>query len=267
MISNNKHKSTRILLSSVLLVVFLSNLNAGYVLAATNNYEICVGAQCRWDVEKYYWTSTIGGNSWDYTLQFDFTNFWDTGLGMVVNGTIDDNETVYDGELTHHGRLNSGLETWSTGILDDQGEHEIYIYMICIPTEIESTKTSMQGAASGTWLDFAEHTYTGYNFTLSGTYVDGVTTTHYYGEVVFNEDLVLEYIEDDLKQYNDGSLATHERYIWDLTYTAGTGDCANSGTGPGDDDIPGYSFYLLIGVTIFATIMIVLKKKRKIYVE
>jgi hypothetical protein len=65
------------------------------------------------------------------------------------------------------------------------------------------------------------------NFTLTGSLVDGDNTYEYIGKIEFNSDKVLQHVHDEMVQKNLGDTVRIERYIWDLTYTAGTGSLLN----------------------------------------
>ncbi len=95
------------------------------------------------------------------------------------------------------------------------------------------------------------------NFTLTGSLVDGDNTYEYIGKIEFNSDKVLQHVHDERGQKNLGAIVRIERYIWDLTYTAGTGSLPNGTSGA----IPGYPALLIISILIIDMMIIIWKKK------
>jgi hypothetical protein len=225
---------------------------------AANTYAVKVGARFRWDATKYYFLKDgMGiGNNLEYTHSYYFAfNFTDWGniTGLeYVNGVADNNGTVGTYEISHeyyYGR--SPVASWVTDIIDTSGSYPVYIYLVC-DTEIEqSTKPSLQDLAANSWLTFGESS--AYTYTLIGTYVDADVTTYYTGNIEFNSDKVLKYVKDELIFENNtiSQTLSIERYIWNLTYTPGTGDGAG---------IPGFSLYLILASMMIGFLLIMRRK-------
>ena len=239
-----------------LLLISLTLIVSVRPALAANQYSVNPGAQFRWDATKYYFMKGIGLNSdleytHHYLLEFNFTNWAGLSGAEYLNGTISNNGTIYDGELSFasywFGASSGGY--WITEILDD-----VDIYLIC-NTEIEqSTIPSAQSYAASSWLTFGESPTN--NFSLTGTYVDGDETDIYTGNIRFNSDKVLSYIFDEMVAINNSIDVTMyiERYTWTLTYTAGTPPTPNGG------GIPGFSIISIIAA-ITIGIYIVIRKK------
>ncbi len=168
-----------------------------------------------------------------------------------LNGTINNNGTVYDGEISHKYYCgDTPLPEWVTGILDI-----VRIYLVC-ETEIEqTTRPDLQALADNSWLTFNEPSTN--NFTLTGTYVDVDNTTIYTGNIEFNSDKVLKYVYDELEMKTSGKTQRIERYEWSLTYTPGTGTEPNGGNG---ENIPGFQLYFVIAAIAIGFILIIRKK-------
>ena len=73
---------------------------------AANQYSVNPGAHFRWDATKYYFMKDgLGiGNNLEYThtyyLEFNFTNWAGLAGAEYLNGTVNNNGTVYDGEIS-----------------------------------------------------------------------------------------------------------------------------------------------------------------------
>ena len=240
-----------------LLLIGLTILVSIRPALAANQYSVDPGAHFRWDATKYYFMKNGlgGGNDLSYThhyfLEFNFTN-WAGLSGMeYLNGTVNNNGTVYDGELSFasywFGASSGGY--WITEILDD-----VDIYLIC-NTEIEqSTIPSAQSYAASSWLTFGEAPTN--NFSLTGSYIYLDETDIYTGNIRFNSDKVLSYVFDEMIAINNTIDVTMyiERYTWILTYTPGTPPS------PSDGAIPGFSIISIIAA-ISIGIFIVIRKK------
>lgn len=216
----------------ILLISFLTLISSIQPVQAANQYSVEPGAYFRWDATKYYYYKDgLGqGNDLEYTisyyLEFNFTNWVDFG-GEFLNGTIDNNGTVSDGEISHAYYYTGQPinQEWVTEILDYQGPYPVHVYLVC-ETEIEqTTKPDLQDLASASWLTFGEPSPN--NFTLTGTFIDGDTSMEYTAKIEFNEDKVLKYVFDELITKDLGVTVIIERYIWTLTYIPG-----------GEDEVP-----------------------------
>jgi len=221
-------------------------------------YSVRPGASFRWDATYYFFDK---GSDLEfthhYTLEFEFTN-WGEYLGMYyINGTFNSNGTIYDGDISHkyyHGDQPDGQE-WFTDILDYQGTYPIHVYLACDTEITQTTKPELQTKAANSWLTFGEPNTN--NFTLTGTFVDGNDVTEYTGNIEFNSDLVLKHLYDEIVQKDTGEIVGIERYIWDLTYTPGTGAPPGGVNGA----IPGFPTLLIISILAIGIIAIIWKKK------
>lgn len=245
-----------------ILLCFLMFILSFQFVTAANQYSVKVGAHFRWDATKYFFQKEgLGpGNDLEYTqnyyLEFNFTNWGDIGGLEYLNGTINNNGTVFDGEISHEfyygGTPSQG---WVTEILDTIGPYSVHVYLVC-DTEIEqTTKPDLQDLADNSWLTFNEPTTN--SFTLTGTFVDGDDTTIYTGNIEFNSDKVLKYVYDELEMKTSSETQRIERYEWSLTYTPGTGTEPNGGNGGA---IPGFQLYFVIVAIAIGFILIIRKK-------
>jgi hypothetical protein len=244
----------RIKLKIALFISFLILLFTLQVGVAANQYSVKVGAQFRWNATKYMYTYGIGGFTYNYYLEFNFTDWGDISGLDYLNGIVNDNGTVYDSEISHeyYYARTPALDPWVTEILDTSGGYPVYIYLVC-ETEIEqATKPSLQALAANSWLAFGEPSTN--NFTLTGTFVDGEDSATYTGNIEFNSDKVLKYVYDELVMKTSGITQTIERYIWTLTYTPGTGT-----NGEPDETIPGFSLYMVVTALAIGIILIIRK--------
>jgi len=240
------------------MLMILASIQPAFAL---NQYTVNPGAHFRWDASKYIFIRDglgIGINleyTHSYYLEFNFTN-WAGMSGMeYLNGTYNNNGTVYDGEISHEYYYdNPPGQDWATVILNlGVATYPIRVYLVC-NTEIEqSTKPDMQNLDTNSWINFTEPSTN--NFTLSGTDINGIDRVTYTGIVEFNSDKVLKYVFDELVEVTSDMVMTITRYIWTLTYTPGTD------TGNGDTNgIPGYSFYIIIFAMALGIILILSKK-------
>ena len=226
---------------------------------AANQYSVNPGANFRWDATKYYFMKDgLGlGSDLSYThhyfLEFNFTNWAGLSGAEYLNGTVNNNGTVYDGEISHATYyFGTPSQSWVTEIIDIPGTYPVHVYLVC-NTEIEqTTKPDLQDLADNSWLNFGEAPTN--NFSLTGTYVDGDETDIYTGNIRFNSDKVLSYVFDEMVSKDIGIIQYVERYTWTLTYTAGTPPTPNG------DGIPGFSIISIIAA-ITIGIIIVLRKK------
>ena len=251
---NSKVKLSLLLISLVLLVSFRP------VLAA-NDYSVDPGAQFRWDATKYYFVKNglgIGNNleyTYNYFLEFNFTN-WAGLSGMeYLNGTVNNNGTVYDGEISHaYYYFGTPGQSWVTEIIDIPGPAPIHVYLVCNTEIAQTTSPDLQYLEDNFWITVGEAPTN--NFSLTGNYDDGSATWHYTGNIRFNSDKVLNYIFDELVAINNSNAVTLsiERYIWSLTYTPGTPPTLTNG------GIPGFSVLSLIAAI---SLGIILAKKQK----
>ena len=242
-------------LMGISLLGFLTIIAAIQMVTAANQYSVEVGAHFRWDATKYIFVKDgLGlGNDLEYThsyyLEFDFTNWGDPGGLEYLNGTINNNGTVFDGEISHeyyYGGQTLGQE-WVTDILDYQGPYPVHVYLICDIEIEQTTKPELENLALNSWLTFGEPSTN--KFTLTGTYIDGEDTTTYTGKVEFNSDKVLKYVYDELIGKTLGVTQIIERYVWTLTPTGGT-----------DTSIPGFSLYYVMGAIAISFLFLLRRK-------
>ncbi len=249
-------------LTFFLLLISLTLIVSVRPALAANQYSVNPGANFRWDATKYYFMKGggSGGSDLSYThhyfLEFNFTNWAGSSGAEYLNGTVNNNGTVYDGELSHATYyFGTPSQNWGTFILDvSVAVYPVHVYLVC-NTEIEqTTKPDLQTLAAASWLTFGESPT--HNFTLTGTYIDGDETDIYTGNIRFNSDKVLSYVFDEAVSINNTIDVTMyiERYIWTLTYTAGTP------SSPSDGAIPGFSMISIIAA-ISIGIFIVMRKK------
>jgi len=230
---------------------------------AANQYSVNPGANFRWDATKYYYEKNgMGfGINLEYTLtyylEFNFTNWGEFSGLEFLNGTVNNNGTVSDGEISHeyyYSRV-PGLNIWGTVILDvSTATYPVHVYLVC-ETEIEqTTKPDLQYVAANSWLTFGEAPTN--NFSLTGTFIDGDVTSIYTGNIRFNSDKVLSYLFDEAVYINNTIDVTMriERYIWTLSYTAGTHPTPNG------NGIPGFSIISILAALSIG-ILIVIRKK------
>ena len=250
---NSKSTFFLLLISLTLLVSIRPALAA--------NYSVDPGANFRWDATKYYFMKDgLGiGNDLSYThhyfLEFNFTNWAGSSGAEYLNWTINNNGTVYDGELSHATYyFGTPSQSWVTEIIDIPGTYPVHVYLICNTEITQATKPDLQDLAASSWLTFGESPTN--NFSLTGTYVDGDETDIYTGNIRFNSDKVLSYVFDEMVAINNTIDVTMyiERYTWTLTYTAGTPPS------PSDGAIPGFSIISIIAA-ISIGIFIVIRKK------
>ena len=225
---------------------------------AANQYSVNPGANFRWDATEYYFMKDggVGGDlsyTHHYFLEFNFTNWAEISGVEYLNGTINNNGTVYDGEIslaTYY--FGTPSQSWVTEIIDIPGPYPVNVYLVC-ETEIEqTTKPQLQTLAANSWLTFGEAPTN--NFSLTGTLIDGDETDIYTGNIRFNSDKVLRYVFDEMVEKDLGVTIYIWRYIWTLSYTAGTPPS------PSDGAIPGFSILSIIAA-ISIGIFIVIRKK------
>jgi len=220
------------------------------VLAA-NQYSVKSGAQFRWDASYYFFDKDSVSYTLSYYFEFDFTNWAGTSGAEYLNGTVNNNGTIYDGEISHdlyYGGMTFGQE-WVTAIIDYNGPYPVHVYLVCNTEIDQTTKPQMQNLADNSFLSFGE-TPTN-NFSLTGTDIAGDITNTYTGNIKFNSDKVLSYVFDEMVTKDLGVLEYVERYIWTLTYTPGTG--AEPGNG---SSIPGFQLIFIIGAMTVGFIFI-----------
>jgi hypothetical protein len=245
-----------------LLVIGLSLLVSIRPALALNQYSVHPGAHFRWDATKYYFMKDgLGlGNNLEYTqnyfLEFNFTNWAGLSSAEYLNGTINTNGTVYDGEISHaYYYFGTPSQSWVTEIIDTAGGPPVHVYLVCNTEIDQTTQPDLQYLEDNFWLTL-EETPTN-NFSLTGNYVDGDVTWFYTGNIRFNTDKVLSYLFDELVAINNTNDVTLsiDRYIWSLSYTPGTPTSPNGG------NIPGFSIFTLI-MAITLGIFIVKKRKK-----
>ena len=194
-----------------------------------NQYSVNPGASFRWDATKYYFMKDgLGlGNDLSYThhyfLEFNFTSWGGIPGAEYLNGTVNSNGTIFDGDMSHnlyYGWTPWGQE-WVTDIIDYQHPtYPVHVYLICDTEIVQTTKPNLQDLADNSWLTFGEPSAN--NFTLTGTYIDGDETDTYTGNIKFNSDKVLSYVFDEIVSKDLGVVQYVERYTWTLTYIPGT---------------------------------------------
>ena len=225
-------------------------------------YSVRPGASFRWDATYYFFDKDggSGGSVLEYTLQytleFEFTNWGELSGMYYLNGTINNNGTIFDGEISHeyyYGAQPYGQE-WVTEILSYQGTYPVHVYLACDTEIAQTTKPELQTKAANSWLIFGEPSTN--NFTLTGTYTNGDVVNEYIGNIEFNSDKVLKHVHDEMVTKDTGVTEMIKRYIWDLTYTPGTG--APPG---GVNGIPGFPTILIISCLMIGVITIIWKKK------
>ena len=244
-----------------LLLISLTLIVSVRPALAANQYSVNPGAHFRWDATKYYFMKDgLGlGSDLSYThyyfLEFNFTNWAGLSGAEYLNGTINNNGTVYDGEISHATYyFGTPSQSWVTDIIDLLGPYPVHVYLVC-NTEIEqTTKPDLQTLAAASWLTFGESPTN--NFSLTGTYIDGDETDVYTGNIRFNSDKVLSYIFDEMVAINNTIDVTMyiERYTWTLTYTAGTPPTPNGG------GIPGFSIISIIAAITIGVFIVIRKK-------
>jgi len=244
-----------------LLLISLTLLVSIRPALAANQYSVDPGAHFRWDATKYYFHRDYfgSGNHLSYThhyfLEFNFTNWAGSSGAEYLNGTVNNNGTVYDGELSHATYyFGTPSQSWVTEIIDIPGTYPVHVYLICNTEITQTTKPDLQDLAASSWLTFGESPTN--NFSLTGTYVDGDETDIYTGNIRFNSDKVLSYVFDEMVAINNTIDVTMyiERYTWTLDYTAGTPSSPTGGA------IPGFSIISIIAAVTIG-IFIVIRKK------
>lgn len=250
---NSKLKFSLLLISLTLLVSIRPVL-------AVNQYSVYPGAHFRWDATKYFFDKDgLGpGNDLSYThhyfLEFNFTNWAGSSGAEYLNGTVNNNGTVYDGELSHATYyFGTPSQSWVTEIIDIPGPYPVHVYLINNIEIEQTTKPGLQDLADNSWLTFGESPTN--NFSLTGIYINGDARDIYTGNIRFNSDKVLSYVFDELVRKDIGIIEYVWRYTWTLTYTPGTP------SSPSDDNIPGFSIISLIAAITVGIILIIRKKK------
>ena len=249
---NSKLKFSLLLISLMLLISIRPAL-------AANQYSVNPGANFRWDATKYFFQKDgLGlGSDLSYThhyfLEFNFTNWAGLSGAEYLNGTVNNNGTVYDGEISHATYyFGTPTQSWVTEIIDMSGTYQVHVYLVCNIEITQTTKPDLQNLAANSWLTFGESPTN--NFSLTGTYINGDETDIYTGIIRFNSDMVLSYLFDEMVWKDLGVTQRVERYIWTLTYTAGTPTTTNGG------GIPGFSIISIIAA-ITIGIFVVIRKK------
>ncbi len=242
-----------------LLLISLTLIASIRPALAANQYSVDPGAHFRWDATKYYYYKDGFGldNPLSYThhyfLEFNFTNWAGSSGAEYLNGTINNNGTVYEGEISHAlYYFGTPSQNWVTPIIDTSNPYPVHVYLVCNTEITQTTKPQLQTLADNSWLTFGEAPTN--NFSLSGTFVDGDETDIYTGNIRFNSDKVLSYVFDEMVEKDLGVTIYIWRYIWTLTYTAGTPPS------PSDGAIPGFSIISIIAA-ISIGIFIVIRKK------
>jgi len=241
-----------------LLLISLTLIVSVQPALAANQYSVYPGANFRWDATKYYFMKDggVGGDlsyTHHYFLEFNFTN-WGEFAGLdYLNGTVNNNGTVYNGEISHETYyFGTPSQNWVTPIVDTSNPYPVHVYLVC-ETEIEqTTKPDLQTLADNSWLTFGEAPTN--NFSLSGTFVDGDETDIYTGNIRFNSDKVLSYVFDELVRKDLGVTIYVWRYTWTLSYTAGTPPS------PSDGAIPGFSILSIIAAISIGVVIVIRKK-------
>ena len=112
---------------------------------AANQYSVNPGANFRWEATKYYYHKDGFGldNPLSYThhyfLEFNFTNWGEISGLEYLNGTVNNNGTIYDGEISHATYyFGTPSQSWVTEIIDIPGTDPVHVYLVC-ETEIEQT--------------------------------------------------------------------------------------------------------------------------------
>jgi len=248
---NSKLKFSLLLISLMLLISIRPAL-------AANQYSVNPGANFRWDATKYFFQKDgLGYSDLSYThhyfLEFNFTNWAGLSGAEYLNGTVNNNGTVYDGEISHATYyFGTPTQSWVTEIIDMSGTYQVHVYLVCNIEITQTTKPDLQNLAANSWLTFGESPTN--NFSLTGTYINGDETDIYTGIIRFNSDMVLSYLFDEMVWKDLGVTQRVERYIWTLTYTAGTPTTTNGG------GIPGFSIISIIAA-ITIGIFVVIRKK------
>ena len=228
---------------------------------AANDYSVNPGANFRWEATKYYFMKDVLGlgNDLSYThnyfLEFNFTNWAGLSGAEYLNGTVNNNGTIYDGEISHATYyFGTPSQSWVTEIIDIPGPYPVHVYLVCNTEISQTTKPDLQDLADNSWLTFGEAPTN--NFSLTGTYIDGDETDIYTGNIRFNSDKVLSYVFDEMVAINNSIDVTMyiERYTWTLTYTAGAPSTPNGG------GIPGFSIISIIAAVTIG-IFVVMRKK------
>jgi hypothetical protein len=245
---NSKLKISLLFISLTLLVSIRPAL-------ALNQYSVDPEAHFRWDATKYYFMRDgLGlGNNLEYTqnyfLEFNFTNWGGVSGAEYLNGTINNNGTVYDGEISHASYyFGTPSQSWITEIIDASSPYPVHVYLVCNTEIDQTTKLDLQDADTHPDLTFNEISI--YNYSLTGSFSSPTGT--YSGRFEFNSDKVLKYVFDE---FIIGSNDVIERYTWTLTYTPGTS------TSPSGDTIPGFSIFSIISII---TIGVLISRRKRI---
>jgi len=221
-------------------------------------YSVRPGASFRWDATYYFFDKSSDLEfTHHYTLEFEFTNWGELSGIYNLNGTFNSNGTIYDGDISHKYYYGDQpyLQKWVTEILDYEGTYPVHVYLACDTEIAQTTKPELQSlAAAYSWLTFGEPSTN--NFTLTGTYTNVDVVNEYTGNIEFNSDKVLKHVHDEMVTKDTGVTEMIKRYIWDLTYTPGTG--APPG---GLDGIPGFPTLLIISCLMIGMITIIWKKR------
>ncbi|MHA2289466.1 MAG: hypothetical protein ACXABG_11835 [Promethearchaeota archaeon] len=255
---NSKVKAFLLLASLVLLMSFKPVL-------ALNQYSVHPGAQFRWDATKYIFLKNglgIGNNleyTHSYSLEFNFTNWAGLSGAEYLNGTVNSNGTIYDGEISHtYYYFGTPGQSWVTEIIDIPGPAPVHVYLVCNTEIDQTTRPDLQYLEDNFWITVGEAPTN--NFSLIGNFNDGSVTWYYTGNIKFNSDNVLSHIFDELVAINNSNAVTLsiERYVWNLSYTAGTPP-----TTPNGGNISGFSLVSLITAITLGFIFIEKRKQFK----
>ena len=245
--------------SFFLLLISLTLIVSVRPALAANQYSVNPGANFRWDATQYYYYRHGLGqdNPLSYThhyfLEFNFTNWAGLSGAEYLNGTVNSNGTVYDGEISHDlYYFGTPSQSWVTPIIDTSNPYPVHVYLVCNTEITQTTKPQLQTLADNSWLTFGEAPTN--NFSLTGTLIDVDETDIYTGNIRFNSDKVLSYVFDEMVEKDLGVTIYIWRYTWTLTYTAGTPPTPNGG------GIPGFSIISIIAALSIG-ILIVIRKK------
>jgi hypothetical protein len=241
--------------ATIWLLIFLGMFGVSTVQAATPDWGIYGGDLIAWDA-YFLQNNTYGVSEWTWTVSVGIDGFPKSDGEYYINGSLFQNETIMHSVELNHLTL-GGLGQPNGFFIGPVLGHEY------IDPKLISDSTSINSLRSGLNSFIGDYPYYSLTepvsnelFNITGNGTDGDYIWDYSGFVNYTHNNVMNSVNESYFHNDTGTgFFEQKEYRWKMAYYA---RCM-CGVPPPKSLIPGYPLYLLIGILVIGTVVLIRK--------